>query len=452
MIQAGLESSHNELAATVLQLLARDDRDALATLVADVHPADAAQMLGSVPSASIDKLLSHLDTSQLRLVLPHLNDAFRARLVSDMEASQLAQLVESLDPSELALWLPDLPDTVFDSIVALLDADNLSRLHAVLDYPEDSVGRIMTLDALSVRPTATLGVVSRWLRKQSGLPPYTSALMVTDSAGKYLGTLPLSLIVTDDPSVSVESVMQISAEFIRAQASELDVARLFDQRHLVAVAVLDEQDVLLGRITVDHAMTILRKEAERVLLNSARLNDEADLFAPIVPSAKLRGVWLGINLVTVFLAAWVIGRFQSALDQLVALAVLMPIVASMGGIAGSQTLTLTIRGLALNQIVNGNVRWLATKELAVAILNGIVWAIVVALTTWLWFQNPGLSIVIAFALVLNLVVAAASGVAIPLILKRMGLDPALAGAVILTTVTDIVGFLSFLGLASVFLL
>jgi len=216
--------------------------------------------------------------------------------------------------------------------------------------------------------------------------------------------------------------------------------------------VLDENNRLIGRITVERAIEILKREADHRLLSSRGLTDEADLFAPIILSAKERGVWLGINLVTVFLAAWVIGQFHFALDKIVALAVLMPIVASMGGIAGSQTLTLTIRGLALDQIVKGNMRWLATKELGVGLLNGLVWSVVVAVVTYLWFENVGLSIIIAVALILNLIAASVSGVVVPLALKKVGFDPALAGAVVLTTVTDIVGFLSFLGLASLFLL
>ncbi len=220
----------------------------------------------------------------------------------------------------------------------------------------------------------------------------------------------------------------------------------FEQRHLITVPVLDDKLYLVGRITVDHAMLLLKKEAHYSLLSSRGLSDEADLFSPVLPSAKQRGVWLGMNLVTVFLAAWVIDPFQIALDQIVALAVLMPIVASMGGIAGRQTLTLTIRGLAQDQIVRGNIRWLAMKELGVGALNGAAWSAVVAVVTYLWVQNAGLSIIIAVAMILNLLAAALSGVTVPLTLKRYGFDSALSGAVVLTTVTNIVGVLSFLGL------
>ena len=441
-----------ELTTKALELLAVQDQKALHALFDTMHPSDVTQVLVSVPATQSVELLELMDPVQKSNALPALQESVLTQLLGAMDKSELASVIEPLSASRLAGLLDDLPDALQSSILESLDADNLARLHSALDYPEGTAGRLMSTDALSVRPTATLQLVRRWLRRQDGLPPYTSALMVTDKQGRYLGKLPMSVIVTGEPDKTVESVMQASRETIRATAAEIDVARLFNQRHLVAVPVLDDEDQLLGRITVDDAMTILQHEADRVLLNSAGLSDEADLFAPVLPSAKQRGVWLGINLVTVFMAAWVIGRFQHALDQLVALAVLMPIVASMGGIAGSQTLTLTIRGMALDQIVKGNIRWLMSKEIAVGALNGLVWAIVVALATYLWFGNVGLSMIIGVAMILNLLAAATSGVAVPLFLKRIGMDPALSGAVVLTTVTDIVGFLSFLGLASVFLL
>lgn len=246
--------------------------------------------------------------------------------------------------------------------------------------------------------------------------------------------------------------MHPHADTVLATTPESEVAALFERRDLISVGVLDDEDHLLGRITVDEVVAVIPKEADERLLKSAGLEAEPDLFAPVLPSAKSRAVWLGINLITVFLAAWVIGRFEEALDKIVALAVLMPVVASMGGIAGSQTLTLTIRGLALDQIAQSNVRWLARKEVAIGAINGVVWALVVALVSYLWFQSTGIAAVIAVAMVLNLLAAALSGIAVPLILHRIGIDPALSGAVILTTVTDVVGFLSFLGLASLFLL
>jgi len=310
----------------------------------------------------------------------------------------------------------------------------------------------MSTDVISVRQDVTLAVVLRWLRRHQTLPPHTDALMVIDDNDVYLGKLDMAIVVTGDPDESVSNVMHRDADTLRANVSCNEIAVLFERRDLISVAVLDDNDHLLGRVTIDDVVDIIREQADSVLLKSAGLGEEEDLFAPVFPSAKRRGLWLGINLITVFLAAWVIGQFEEALDKIVALAVLMPVVASMGGIAGSQTLTLTIRGLALDQIARSNVRWLTIKEIMVGALNGMVWAVIVAIVSYLWFDDAGISVILAAAMILNLLAASLSGVIIPLALDRVGIDPALSGAVILTTVTDVIGFLSFLGLATLFLL
>ena len=455
MVNEGVSRQDEDVLATideVLVSLESINTNSLADSLSAMHTVDIAKLIESLPATARGKIVSCLTQEQTSLILPLLGDEVRRQLLQEIPTPQLSVVAELLKANDLAVAIDELPNDISDQILASLDADNRGRLDAVLDYPVGSAGRLMTLDTLSVRPTAKLSVVLRWLRRLDKLPPYTSALMVTDDTGAYVGKLLMGDVVTGDADVTVSSVMQATREIIRASASEHEVAKLFGERHLITVAVLDDDDKLVGRITVDHAMDIIRREADHALLSRAGLKDEADLFAPIIPSAKQRGIWLGINLITVFMAAWVIGQFQEALDQLVALAVLMPIVASMGGIAGSQTLTLTIRGLALNQIAKNNVRWLAKKEIYVGALNGFVWSIVVAAATYLWFRNIGLSIVIGVALILNLLAAAISGVVVPLVLKRVGMDPALAGAVVLTTVTDIVGFFSFLGLAAYFLL
>ncbi len=436
----------------LITALGQSDKSPIADRLATMHATDVARLLESVPANQRAEVMSYITQSQASQLLPELGEEVRRQILNEMPTPELSVVAEMMASEDLAVAIDALPDDVSNQILDSLDSDNRRRLEAVLDYPAGTAGRLMSTDAVSVRPDTKLGDVSRWLRKQERLPPYTSMLMVTDESGLYLGKLPMSVLVTSDPGDTVSSLMETSDEVIRATANEHEVAHLFDQRHLVTVAVLDDDNHLLGRITVDHAMDILRREADHVLLSKEGLKEEADLFAPIVPSAKQRGIWLGINLITVFLAAWVIGQFQGALDKFVALAVLMPVVASMGGIAGSQTLTLTIRGLALNQIAIGNIRWLAIKELGVGFLNGVVWSVVVAIVSYLWFKSVGLSLVIAAALILNMLVASISGVAVPLALKRVGMDPALSGAVVLTTVTDIVGFLSFLGLATLFLM
>ncbi|MCB9906765.1 MAG: magnesium transporter [Planctomycetes bacterium] len=420
--------------------------------LAGLPASEVARVLEAMPPEQRTALWEVVPVEQEADVLSELNEEVRGGIFEEMDHAELVAATGQMDVEDLADVIEELPEEVSSALIDALEADHRRRLEAVLAYDEETAGRLMSTDVLSVRPGASLGVVLRWLRRHSELPPYTDALMVIDNEGRYLGKLSLERIVTGDPDALVEAVMEPAAETVRADADESDVAALFQRRQLISVAVVDDQNRLLGRITVDEMVDLIRDEADNALLKSAGLSEDADLFAPILPSARRRAIWLGINLITVFLAAGVIGRFQAEIDKMVALAVLLPVVASMGGIAGSQTLTLTIRGMALGQIVRGNIRWLTIKELAVGALNGVVWAVVVAVATWLWFRDVGLSIVIGCALVLNLVAASLSGVIVPLTLKRMGIDPALSGAVILTTVTDVIGFLSFLGLASWFLL
>ncbi len=446
------EQPGNELLDWVLHDLQTGQNEALRDALEDVHPAEAANLLESMPPEQRSALWEAVPAEQEGEILSHLHDEARASIIDGMDHSELVAVAESMDAGDLAEVLEEIPEPLTEYILLAMDQDHRQRLDAVLSYEEGSAGRLMSTDVVSVRKDVSLAVVLRWLRRHQSLPSHTDALMVIGEDGHYQGKLAMSDVVTGDPDALVEAIMRPGADSLHASAGEREVANLFERRDLVSVAVVDDEGLLLGRITVDDAMDLIRDEAEHTLLKSAGLDEEEDLFAPVFPSARRRGVWLGINLVTVFVAAWVIGRFEEALEEIVALAVLMPVVASMGGIAGSQTLTLTIRGLALDQIAHSNVRWLTIKELMVGALNGAVWAFVVAVVAYFWFGNPGLSVIIAVAMVLNLLAAGLSGVAIPLLLKRMGIDPALSGAVILTTVTDVIGFLSFLGLASLFLL
>ena len=286
------------------------------------------------------------------------------------------------------------PATVFfwmTMVIAALAAYEWAKLSGL-----GTAGRLLSTDVVSVRKNVSLAVVLRWLRRHQSLPPHTDALMVIDEKNRYLGKLDIGELLTGDPDVLVETIMQSDANTVKASDPELEVAKLFDRRDLISVAVLDDEGHLLGRITIDGIVDVIREESDRVLLNSAGLDVDEDMFAPVIHSTKRRGFWLGINLLTVFFAAWVIGLFEEALDKLVALAVLMPIVASMGGIAGSQSLTLTIRGMALDQIVRSNVRWLFFKELMVGVLNGLVWSLVVALVAFLWFKHAGIAVIIAW--------------------------------------------------------
>jgi magnesium transporter len=309
----------------------------------------------------------------------------------------------------------------------------------------------MDLNTVVVRADTTLDVVLRYLRRLGEIPEHTNNLFVVDRDGIYQGRLALTDLLINEPACYVHEIMQYDDEGIPADMSARDVAILFERRDLITAPVVNEEGLLLGRITIDDVVDVIRDEADHSLMSMAGLNEEEDMFAPVITSTRRRSVWLGINLMTAFLASWVIGQFDQTIEKLVALAILMPIVASMGGIAGSQTLTLVIRGMALGQIGSSNARRLVVKEALVGVWNGLIWAVVIAGVAGLWFDSLKLAIIIAAAILINLVIAALSGATIPLILKRLGADPALSGTVVLTTVTDVIGFLAFLGLASLFL-
>jgi len=309
----------------------------------------------------------------------------------------------------------------------------------------------MNVDTITVRSDVTLDVVLRYLRLRGQIPEMTDSLIVVDRDDRFLGVLTLTDLLTKPPALTVEQVMQKDVEAIPAELPAVEVAQMFERRDLISAPVVNTVGRLLGRITIDDVVDVIREEAEHSLLGMAGLGEQADMFAPVLISTRYRALWLGVNLLTALVASWVIGLFETTIQKVVALAVLMPIVASMGGIAGSQTLTLVIRGIALRQIESSNARRLLTKELAVGMLNGVLWAIVVAVIAVLWFKDTEIGIIIAAAIIINLVAAALAGVTIPLIMRRLGADPALGGSVILTTVTDVVGFLAFLGLATLFL-
>ncbi len=384
-------------------------------------------------------------------VLVELHEEVRASLIQAIEktdAENLVEAAEALDPDDLADIVEDLPETIRDRVVQALSRHDRSRLERVLTYPEDTAGSLMRTDTITVRPDVTLDVVLRYLRQRGELPDLTDALYVVDKDDKLIGILPISLLLTSDPGKTVRELMLTDVEAIPADLPASDVAMLFEHHDWVSAPVVDAEGRLVGRITVDDVVDVIRDEAEHTIMSSAGLSEETDMFAPVRESAKKRAVWLGVNLVTAFLAAWVIGLFEDTIQKEVALAVLMPIVASMGGIAGTQTQTLVIRALALKQIGMANVWSLLAREIAIGLVNGAIWAVVVGIIAAIWFQAVHIGLLIAAAMVINLLCAAVAGVTIPLILHKLGIDPALAGGVVLTTVTDVVGFMAFLGLAT----
>ncbi|GAB6041149.1 magnesium transporter [Endothiovibrio diazotrophicus] len=421
-------------------------------LLNELHPAETAHLLEALPPAQRELVWELVDPEMDGEILVLVSDEVRAALIRHMDDEELVAATEGLDTDDLADLLQDLPDAVTQEVLRSMDSQNRRRLEAVLSYPEDSAGGLMNTDTITVRPDVPLDVVLRYLRMRGELPALTDSLIVVNRFDVYIGLLPLTVLLTQNPNLTVGEVMDRSLEGINAATEDNDVAALFEHRDLVSAPVVDNEGHLLGRITIDDVVDVIRDEGEHSLLGMAGLDEDEDLFAPVVPSTQRRAVWLGINLCTAFLASWVIGLFEVTLEKVVALAVLMPIVASMGGIAGSQTLTLVIRGLALGQVGGGNTRWLVAKELLVGLLNGLIWAAAVGLVAWWWFKDPDIGLVIACAMIINQLAAALAGVGIPLFLRRVGIDPALAGSVVLTTVTDVVGFMAFLGLGTLILL
>jgi magnesium transporter len=431
------------------EMLASKSLNRVRELLSEMHPSEVADFLESLPGKSREKIWNLLELDKEGDVLTHLQDAVRSELLEQMHPHEVAAATRDLETDDVADIIQDLPEDIQDSVLLSMDEQNRIRLASVLSYPEDTAGGLMNTDVIPIRADVTLDVVMRYLRRVENIPEKTDNLMVVDRENLYLGTLSVIDILIRDPEEFVGDIMKEKTG-ISADLSDNEVAKIFEQRDWISAAVIDEQGVLLGRITVDDVVDVIQEEAEQTVRSMAGLGDD-DMFAPIFTSTKRRAVWLGINLVTAFLGAWVIGRFEDTIQQLVALAVLMPIVAGMGGVAGSQTLTIAIRGIALGQLRKSNARALIIKEIAVGMLNGLMWSCVVSVIVVLWFGDISLGFIIALAMIVNLLVAALAGAVIPLGLKRYGIDPAIAGGVLLTTVTDVVGFMTFLGLASIFL-
>ena len=443
--QTRLQTMQEVLDSGTLQQVAR--------MLNALQPAEIAHLLEALPHAEREIVWGLVEEECEGEVLVQLADEVLEDLVSKMDKEELLAAAEGMDTDDLADLVQELPLTITWELLNSLDKQRRERLETVLYYPEDTAGGLMNTDTVTVRAEVTLDVVLRYLRRlKEKIPPQTDSLIVVNRDDKYLGVLSLTDLLTHEPSDTVAEVMSLDVKPIPASRSDREVANRFEQHDLISAPVVDDDGRLLGRITVDDVVDVIREEGEHHFMGQAGLSEDADMFAPVVVSARRRALWLGVNLITAFLASWVIGLFEHTIEKVVALAVLMPIVASMGGVAGSQTLTLTIRGLALGQLSSKNARWLMTKELAVSLLNSLIWAFVVGVVAGFWFQSTDIALLIAAALTINLLFAAFTGAALPLMLERVGIDPALAGSVLLTTVTDVVGFLAFLGLATIFLL
>lgn len=417
-----------------------------------IHPAKAAGLLESVPPSERSMAWDMVESEEAGRILVHLHEEVRTRLALEMDPEDLSTAARSMKLDDLVDLIQDLPEETGQNLLRTMDLQAREQLKSMLTYPEDSAGGLMNTDQIAVRADLHLGSVLRYMRLLEDLADNTDKLMVVDRNNYYQGVLRLRRLLTSRPQQRIEEVMDHAFEPIPADMHSREVARRFVDLDLISSPVVDSDGRLVGRITVDDVVDVIREESERSLMHAAGLDEKVDMFAPVLTSTRRRALWLGINLVTAFMAAWVISLFEGTLEKVVALAVLMPIVASMGGIAGSQTLTLVIRGLALGHLQRGNAPLLLWKEFGIGALNGLIWALVVAFLAILWFNSWQIGGIIAAAILLNLLCAALAGVVIPLVLRELSIDPALAGGVILTTVTDMVGFLAFLGLATLVLL
>jgi len=416
----------------------------------NLSPPDIAHQLETAPPRSRNVLWHLVDTEIAGEVLQELSDDIQQEFLNQMDGAEVASVTEGLDVDDIVDILQQLPDQVIPEVLQAMSAQDRQRVESVLTYAEDTAGGIMDTEMITVRPDISIDVVLRYLRRFEELPDITDNLFVVSRTDTFLGNLSLSKMLTSSPSTTVREVMNTEIEAIPVDLVDSDVAQLFQRQDLVSAPVVDNQHRLVGRITIDDVVDVIVEDADHSLLAMAGLSDTEDTFSSIGRTAPRRALWLGLNLLSAILASSAISLFEATLDKVVALAILMPIVASMGGVAGSQTLTVVVRGMALGQIERDNIKWLLSKEFIVGALNGILWALVMGALVSLWFDDWTIALIIGLAMCINLMAAAITGTLLPVILRKIKIDPALAGTVILTTVTDIVGFVSFLGLATVF--
>ncbi|MEL0135828.1 MAG: magnesium transporter [Halieaceae bacterium] len=421
----------------------------VAGILAEMPPGDVAYLVSSSPPDYRTLLLGLLKADQEALVVNELPDELRSAILIDRDPEVLAGIVEKLDDDDVADILHELPEDVTGQVLAIMDEQYRQRLQTVLSFPDDVAGGLMSTDTITIRADLTLDVVLRYLRRHVEIPQNTDNLIVVNRSDKLVGLLPIRTVLVSDPAVSVREMMITDQEAINAQMPATEVARRFERNDWVSAPVVDDAGKLLGRITIDDVVDVIIEEADHSLTSLAGLAEE-DTFATVWHSAPRRAVWLAINLATALLASSVISLFQGTIEKVVALAVLMPVVASMGGIAGTQSLTILIRAMAMGQINDRNQFWLIGRESLIGLINGILWAAVIAITAAFWFDDNTLGLIIACAMLINLITAGVAGAGLPLILQRLNIDPALAGGVLVTTITDIVGFLTFLGLATWF--
>ena len=421
-------------------------------LLLELPPSDVAHILESSPSRTRDELWELIDGDFHGDILEELSDDVRNGIITKMLPANVVDALEEMDTDDLAVTLSSLPEPVLQDILESMDAQDRLRAEQALSYGEETAGFIMNTDTITLRPDVTIDVVLRYIRLRGELPKNTDTFYVVNRTDNLVGIVPVTRLLTAETEAKVSDVMDEESEAIPVHMPDDEVASLFERYNWLSAPVVDEKNRLVGRITIDDVVDIIREDAEHSMMSMAGLDDDEDTFAPVLQSTKRRSVWLAVNLVTALMAAMVSDLFEATLSQLAVLAILNTIVPSMGGVAGNQTLTLVIRGMALGHVNASNSRWLISKEISIGFLNGAIWAILIASVIALWKQDYMLGIIIAFAMLVNMIAAALAGATLPLIMKRLKIDPALAGSVILTTITDVVGIFAFLGTATLFLM
>ncbi|GLS83407.1 magnesium transporter [Paraferrimonas haliotis] len=414
--------------------------------------ADVAFLLESSPTKTRMVLWQMVDHDQQGEILEELPEDVKDSLISQMSAESLASATAGMDTDDLAYILRSLPDSVYQEVLQSMDTQDRHRVEQALSYPDDTAGSLMNTDTVAIRPDISVDVILRYLRIRGELPEATDTLYVVDKRDKLLGGVAITTLLTCDPNITIKKLMNQELEAIPVDMEDSKVSMLFERHDWVSAPVIDNDGKLLGRITIDDVVDVIREDAEHSMLSMAGMEDDVDTFGPVFKSTLRRSLWLTVNLFAALLAASVSSMFEGTLEQFATIAILMTIVPSMGGVAGNQTLALVIRGLALGHIGDSNARWLIGKELAIGFLNGLIWALLIFVVVWLWKGEVSFAILISGAMLVNLTVAGLAGAAIPLLLKKLNIDPALAGGMALTTITDVIGLFAFLGLATLVLL
>ena len=444
------ESNINDNLKIILDDASNLSLNQIRRLLSKMTAPEIAHALESSPPKQRKLLFSLLKTEEEGDVIFELGEEIQQDLVSNISNEELIEAVKELELDEIVDILQNLPEERMNKILSNMSLVDRKRIEIGLTFPDNTAGGLLNTDVISVRPNNSINEVISYLRDQAELPENTDKIFVVNNENEYLGELLISKIITSKPTMLVREIMETEFLPIDVDLDDKEVATLFERNDLISSSVVDKDGKLIGRITIDDVVDVIREDADQNLLGMAGVAE--DTFAPPGRAAKSRVFWLSMNLITAFIAASTINLFQDVIDKIVYLAVLMPIVASMGGVAATQTLTIVLRGLTLEQINTSNIRWLFKRELAVSILNGIVLSILVGFVTFIWFKDITIAILISCALVINLISSVISGILVPLILRKFNQDPAIGGSVVVTTVTDVVGFLSFLGLATIYLI